>query len=473
MLTWDDLKPEQIEDIDYLVENPANEGFAVLPVGYGKTIVTLAAITSIEAGEQRKIRTLVVSTKKIVELTWGKEIESWSFTRHLSYAAATGKNFRKAVLSNPDVLGVNFENLERYYDMVDKGEVELPDVLVIDESSKMKAHDAKRVKRHCGFGLASTPRGYVHRFRYRFALSATPTAEGYAKIWPQECAISRQRRLGKNITTFRAQYCTARWNGNAMVYEVGEEAKKRIHADLHDILITSRKDKYLDLPDPVYSKLVVPWTDAEYERYRKMEDDAILRLSELDGNADILAPNIGVQLNKLRQMASGFVYEGQIGEDGKVRQKTHWFDSRLDKLSALGLVIDAADDVPVVVFTQFQAEMELLAQAYPQAQIGLPETLDDWNARKIPLMVLHPRSAGHGINLQYGSHIGVWYSLPWSYEEWHQANGRLHRTGQTQQVSIIRLERERSVELDVWLKLQNKGRTLKQFIDNIRARRGG
>lgn len=440
------------------------EAFGVLPVGYGKTIIALTAIVDWSAG--RRLRTLVVSTKKIIELTWGQEIEEWEHTKHLTYAAGTGRMLERAVKSGPDVLGVNFESLERYYDMVDGGFAILPDVLVIDESSRMKAHDANRVKRHCGFGLSSTPRGYVHRFSHRIALSATPTAEGYVGIWPQECAISRARRLGVNVTSFRARYCTARWNGTSMVYEVGEEAKSRIHDAMADILVTSKSDNYLAIPDPVYSKVSIPWTAEEYERYRTLEEDSVLQASQVDGGTSVLAPNVGVLFNKLRQLASGFLYE-QTGEE---ERKTHFFRSAQDKLDALELIQESAGEVPVVVFVQYQAEMELLAQRFPRAQVGLPPTLDAWNARKIPMLVLHPRSAGHGINLQHGSHIAVWFSLPWSYEEWHQANGRLHRTGQKNQVSVIRLERERSIEADVFATLQGKAKTLQQFINGIRER---
>lgn len=442
-----------------------DESFLVLGVGFGKTIVALTAIVDLCEREGRTLRTLVVSTKKIIELTWGQEIADWEHTKHLTYAAGTGRLLKKAVAARPDVLGINFESLERFYDMVDAGDALLPDILVIDESSRMKAPNANRVKRHCGFGLSSVPRGYVHRFKYRIALSATPTAEGYAGIWSQECAVSRKRRIGINITSFRNEYCTARWNGTTMIYEVGELAKARIHDALKDLLVTSQSDKYMDLADPIYSKVVLPWEPSELERYRQLEEDSILQAEQLDGQTSIFAPNVGVLFNKLRQLASGFLYE-EVGEE----RKTHVFPSAVDKLQALDLIRESSDDVPLVVFVQYKAEMEMLSRWFPDAQIGLPPTLEAWNAKKIPMLVLHPRSAGHGINLQHGSHIAVWFALPWSYEEWHQANGRLHRTGQTRQVSVIRLEREHSIELNVWAALQGKGKTLQSFIDQIRSR---
>lgn len=483
MPSYTDLTAEQLRHIDRLASSASGEGFAVLGVGYGKTVVTLTAIQRLRE-QHGPLRTLVVSTSKIIQLTWGQEIEAWDhLAGTLTYADGSGgkKKVLKAALTKPDVLGVNFESLEAFYDLVDAEEVELPEILVIDESSRMKAHDANRVKRHCGFGrtrqqkLATPflgPRGYVHRFQFRFALSATPTAEGYATIWPQECSISRTRRLGVNVTSFRDNFCHAHWNGIRNDYTVSEEGKRRIHDALSDILITTENDSYTGLPEPLYSRVKIPWTKPEYERYQQMEEEALVRLQELEGEVtDVRAPGVAVQLNKLRQLASGFLYQDEYQPfSEKPIRKTHWFDSRIDKLKAVDLIRESADEVPIVVFTQFTAEMELLKQAFPDAQIGLPATLKDWNEKKIPLLVLHPRSAGHGVNLQHGSHIAVWYSLPWSYEEWHQANGRLHRTGQTRQVSIIRLEREKSVDREVWSKLQGKARTLAEFIEGIRER---
>jgi len=485
-MTWTlaDFRSDQLGDLKWLIEQ--REALLILPVGYGKTPITLAAFVSIRGPvapiRSPRCRALVISTKKIIQLTWGPEIAKWDFSQDLSYAMATGtaKAATTAVFAKPDILGLNFERLEWFYDLVDEDPSLLPEVLIIDESSKMKSHAANRVKRHCGFG--GFGKGYVERYSHRWALSATPTPEGYAGLWPQEQAISRERRLGENITTFRARYCHASWNGMRMEYKVLPEGEKRIDDKLAPILRTSKKDKYLELPDPIHSRIDVPWSEESREEYKRLEHDFILDISErietigkdaglhlrtpadleAAGLAHVLAPNLGVLLNKLRQACSGFVYD----RDGNARALA----GSDAKLIALDEFRERIGDAPLVVFTQYRAEAKAIAEAHPDFVVGLPDSLDAWNEGRVPGLCLHPRSAGHGVNLQYGGHIALWYAIPWSYEEWHQANGRLQRTGQDRQVSIARLNRPASVEGDVWSKLQGKHRTLSRFIEAIRER---
>ena len=468
-----DFRPDQREDFSWLHER--DEGFLVLPVGYGKTAIALAAFT-VWRVMNPTWRALVLSTKKIVEYVWEDEINLWKFSTGLTYAAATGKNLRKASEARPDVLGVNFESIERFYDLVDRDPTLLPEVLIIDESSKMKAHDANRVKRHCGFIARG---GYVDRFKKRVALSATPCAEGYHSFWAQEQCISWQHRLGLNITTFRARYCRSYSVGahaSAVRYYVPEENEKLVEDALGpDFLRISKKDDYSDLAPYLHRTIEVPWDAKDYAQYKELEAKFLLDVSEyadLDVSVEdafgdegvVVASNKAVLWNKLRQISSGFLY----GEQGLLVT----LPGSKAKIEALRRIVDSAAGEPILVFAQYRAEFRMILDAFPKAQIGLPPHLKDWNDGKIALMALHPRSAGHGLNLQYGSATAVWYSLPWSYEEWHQANGRLRRPGQRRQVSILRLERPDSIEQVVWEGLQEKSMRLSTFITRMRARQG-
>lgn len=480
MLSPSKMRPDQIEAARWL--SSRTECFVPAPIGWGKTIVTLTAINRI-----RHIygpwRTLVISTKNIVEHTWPAEIEKWEHLRHLSYASAAGRD-REAVLSRPDVLGLNFENVEWFYDLVDADPTLRPEILVIDESHHMKGFGANRVKRHCGFtirGKAGKLRkpGHVHHYKRRFALSGTLNPEGYADMWPQEACISMRRRMAPNITMFRRDYCATSWTGEREVYTVHRDGERRIERALAPITYKGSLGRYLDVPDPVFSTIHVPWAPGAWDEYCELKQHFVLdlrdRIRTVDpdaqleylsfeqlvqrGLASAVAPNEGVLLSKLRQAGSGFVYDAQ--------KNARLLTDPFAKLEALEELRERTAGVPLLVFTQFEAEDQMIAERFPDATIGMPKNLDEWNARRIPMLVVHPESAGEGLNLQFGSHIAVFYNLPWSGGIWKQAWGRLHRGGQTRQCSIVRFERPGSVDEYVWSVLQGKGETMDRFQTNV------
>jgi hypothetical protein len=473
-----ELRLDQTQAIEWMT--PKDEAFLILGVGFGKTICTLTTVRNIRR-EHPDWRVLVVSTKNIIDHTWGTEIKDWEHTQHLTYAAACGSKKKReaAIHARTDVLGVSFENLTWFYDQVDKDPSLLPEILVIDESSKMKDPSAKRVKRHAGFRKRGDPRsmnrGYIHQFKKRFALSATPAPEGFLGLWSQEACISMDRRLGANITEFRGRYCFAVWNGFANTYKVHAEGEERIKAALKPISYVAESDKYMDLPEPIHNEISVPWSVSARDEYETMANEFILelegRLNEMGADpkqwqddifqiSKVLAPNAAVVMSKLRQACSGFFYDAE----GNTLDSS----DPTAKLDAFEKYLERTGEAPVVCFTQFTAEQKALSVRFPEAQVGLPKSLDPWNAGDIPLMILHPRSAGHGVNLQ-SQHLAAWYSLPFSFEEWHQGNGRFHRTGQRNQVSITRFTRPNSIDRQVWSKLMGKGAKLNEFIEGVRG----
>lgn len=472
-----EMRAEQREAAEWL--STRTEAIVPAAIGWGKTIVTLTAIEKI-----RQIygpwRTLVVSTRNIIEHTWPDEIRKWPHLRHLTYASAVGRN-REAVLARPDVLGLNFENLVWFYDLVDADPTLRPEILVIDESHHMKSFSANRVKRHVGWKPKNAERkpGHVAHYKRRFALTGTPNPEGYADLYTQECSISSRRRLGANITMFRRLMCRENWVGTRAQYTVDRIGEQRIERALAPITFKASLNRYLDTPAPVFSTRWVPWAPGARDEYEDLERDFVLdlrqklRTADPDANLEgmtidelimagidhALAPNAGVLMSKLRQARSGFVYD----PNSNARLLTD-SEAMLDALE--GVVEDAAG-VPLLVFTQYQAEDEMIAQRFPQALIGMPRSLKDWDAHRIPMLCVHPESAGEGLNLQHGTHICVYYNMPWSYGLWKQSWGRVDRGGQTRQVSVIRLARPDSVDDYVWTKIILKGAKVDKFLTNV------
>lgn len=472
----DDLRPAQREAWTWLAAR--TEALVPAPIGWGKTIVTLLAIARI-----RQIygpwRTLVISRKQIIEKTWPNQIEEWGLG--LTYASAAERR-RNAVLARPDVLGLNFENVEWFYDMVDQDPTLLPEILVIDESHHMKGFSANRVKRHCGF----KPRGrdrkpsYVHRFKRRFALTGTPNPEGYSDLWTQEACISLRRRLGLNITMFRRDFCVEEWVGERAKFTVDRVGEDRIERALAPITYKASLGRYLDTPPPVETTVHVPWSPGAYDEYSALARDFELDLrdrlrtvlpdetlegldvDELIGRGldHALAPNEGVLLGKLRQACSGFVYDAS----GRARL----LEDHDAKLDALEDIVGRAEGVPLLVFAEYQAELAMIKRRFPRAQVGIPRSLDGWRRREVPMLVCNPASAGEGLDgLQDGSHIAVFYSTPWSGGLRNQAVGRLDRGGQTRQVSVITLERPDSVDQYVREKQRNKQAKLAKFLRRV------
>ena len=455
-----DLDTHQNLAIDWLKYR--TEAMVALPIGFGKTIVTLTAILEV-LRVHPDWRVLVVSTNAIIKHTWGDEIANWTHTEHLEYGDASGGN-KSVIRSVPKVLGVNFESLVGFLNMLDDEPELCPEILVIDEFSKMKAPDANRFKvlaggrridKDGGVTKYTTLPGHLHRFERRFELSGTPAPEGYANLWAPSCLLGTRRRLGENITSFRKEYCTVDYDGfgwrviPALEAVIEEKLK-------HVMYLPDKADDYLALPPVLHRALDVPWTEDARAQYDEMENELALSLDDLDPDMsldelEIEAPNAGVKLIKLRQICSGFIYDQQ--------KETHWLDDWGAKLDAVSLVLDECADTPLLVFTQFKAEQYLL-ESELGFHIGLPADLEQWNTGNIPRLAIHPASAGHGLNLQYGSHVCLYYSLPYSFEQWSQSFGRLHRRGQVRQVSALRLERTNSIESDIWDTVQRKGAKL-------------
>ncbi|GAG35196.1 unnamed protein product, partial [marine sediment metagenome] len=250
---------------------------------YGKSIIALTALKKVrEVYGPWKV--LLVSTKSICSHTWSDELAGWSHLPVYSYGNAAGRNLA-AVQSDPDILAINFESLEWYLDLVDSGNAGQRDILIIDESSKMKAYNSQRVARLAGLRritkegsvkrYVNNP-GFVDKFQRRWLLSATPAPEGYQGLWAQEACMSVRRRLGENITSFRDQFCMRDRSGFG--WEVIPEREETIRHKLRHVMYLPKEIDDLGLPPPTHSKVMAPWTDKARAQYKEMEDELELAL---------------------------------------------------------------------------------------------------------------------------------------------------------------------------------------------------
>jgi SNF2 family DNA or RNA helicase len=426
------LSAGQMDALDWMLTH--KKGMLPLRVGYGKTRIGLAKILEVHRPA------IVVSTKHIIEKTWPDEIRKLRLG--LSYAACCGskKERERALASRPDVLGVSFENLRWYYQQKDRSRP----ILFIDESSKMKDHLAKRVRsqvNHAGL------------YEYAYALSATPAPEGAMGLWAQFACLMRDRPLG-TLTQFRQAFFDAELRPTHTEYTLKEGALGRISRALSPYFY-SPPPQFLNeigIPDPAEVEIVVPWSDeVGFQQYEDMARNLCLEANEeYDLERLVEAGTPGVLQNKLRQMASGFIYDpyyvrnsrGKMVEKKRVQQLL----GHDDKIRELGYFMERIGDQPLLIATQFEEEVRQIAEAFPEFQIGLPDSLDDWNKGRIPGMVIHPKSAGHGLNLQDGSHNILFYSLPWGQDDYDQLIGRLSRRGQKHQVTASRFVREGTIE---------------------------
>lgn len=436
MLKWDeDAYPVQRDSVEWLRHR--TEAFVWLRLGGGKTAVALMA--ALEWSRMYGFeRLLVVGPTKVIRDTWGTEIATWDTTCHLSYAAAIGPMAHrvKAIASKPDVLGVNYENLQWLY----RSGYKLPEMVCLDEGHKMKSHASKRFKEH---------RKHVLQFKRRLMLSATPAREGYEGLWAEEASISKIQRLGRNITDFRERFCTTidRDQGR---YAVSPYARAEIERLIDPITWNPDPATYADLTEPVVSDELVPMTKKLRDEYTYLEHEFILEVEKLmgEGKDVVEAVNSAVLKNKLRQVCGGFIYDDH--------QQAIPLD--MEKLDALEELLENLNGEPAVIWYAFQWERDMILNRLPFAEtLAKDDVIERWDREEIPYLVAHPASGGEGLNLHKPCRNIVWYALPWSGLQYEQANGRVDRGhAQKKEVRIYRLMRERSVEQEVAALLSSK-----------------
>lgn len=430
LLRRDQLRDQQISIIDLLGERKS--ALIVLPMAGGKTgaVLTLC-LDLLNRLEARRI--LVVAPLRVARDVWPAEVAAWEHTRFISVGLAIGdpKKREAAVDSAPEITVTNFENLVWLHRHC--GQRWPFDTVIVDESSAFKAGKKRtsatkrkgadgqvRVSKGGNltrFGALAKARSRIDRM---ILLTGTPSPNGVHDLWGQIYLIDQGRRLGATMSAFEARWFIK----DPYSYDVRPRpgAEEDIMSRIADVMVSFPPPA--DLPEPVYVPIKVQLPHDVLGEYRNFKRKLV---SEIH---DVEAVSQGVLTNKLLQFANGSAYR----ED---RSVAHIHDCKLDALS--NLVEEAAGD-PLLVFYAFKFDLDRIMKRFPYAvKLGDENVVKDWNAGKIKILLAHPKSCAHGLNLQFGGHLAVWYGFTWSLELYLQANARLPRPGQKWPVAIYQI----------------------------------
>lgn len=449
------FKPHQYQE--YATKRILDTPFIalLLEMGLGKTVSTLTAMDLLLNDYFEAGRVLVIAPLRVADDTWAREIEKWDHLRHLRISKVLGSAAvrRKALKAEADIYVINRENVEW---LVSEYGSQWPfDTVVIDELSSFKNPQAKRFK------ALRRVRPMMKRV---IGLTGTPAPNSLMDLWAPMYLIDQGERLGKTITGYRDRYFTPGSRSGHVVYEwkAKQEAEERVYEAISDIAVSMKAEDWLELPERIDRTIQIPLSPKAQEMYKKLEKELLLPFLD----ADVVANTAAVLSNKLLQMASGAVYDEEKGV--KLIHEA--------KLDALEDVIEAANGKPVMVFYNFKHSLSRIQERFPQARILRKgkdgnEDIRAWNNDEIPLLLLHPKSAGHGLNLQDSScRTVVWFDQIWSLEEDQQANARVHRQGVRHNIVVIRLVAEGTMDEDAVAALERKAAGQDALMEAVKAR---
>lgn len=439
--------------INHVMDHNASGLF--LDMGLGKTVTTLTAIDDlIMLGEVNKV--LVIAPKRVVEDTWSTEIDKWDHLKNLriSKIIGTPKQRINAINEDADIYIISRDNVKWLVDNCFRDWKW--DMCVIDELSSFKNSKSQR------FRALKKVRPYFKRI---VGLTGTPAPNSLIDLWPQMYLLDGGERLGKTITGYKERFFYPGRHNGYVVYEwkLKENAEDSINKKISDICISMKAEDYLNMPKRIDNIIDIKLPDKVLDRYKEFSKDLVM---ELDNEEEITAVSAAVLTNKLLQFANGAIYN-----DDKEIIELH--DEKIDKLLE---IIDTSNGKPVLVFYNFKHDKERIIKALAKKGIkdyqGLDssEDIKNWNEGKIQVALLHPASAGHGLNLQYGGNIIIWFGLTWSLELYQQANARLYRQGQKESVIIHHLVAKNTVDEDVMQALENKDVNQEKLLEAVKAR---
>lgn len=427
--------PHQRAGIGWIIERPA---CALLwGMGTGKTVTTLTAVDRLLFDNMEDGPVLVIAPKRVAENTWSKECEKWPHLKHLRISVIMGtQKQRIAALSTPaDIYVINRENVVWLVETV--GSRWPFPIVVIDELSSFKSAQAKRWK------ALRRVRGRIRRL---IGLTGTPRPNGIEDLWPEVYLLDQGERLGKTLGAFRARYLLPeKMNGHIVYsYRPKEGAEEEVYDRLGDICMSIRKEDVLSLPGQIYEDVELTAPPALLKQYKQFERDSVLEC--LDEEGEIVAGSAAALTNKLLQFANGAIYD----TEGKAH---HLHDIKLDALEEM---LEEAGGDPVLVLYAYKHDADRIRQRVTCRALDTPEDIDAWNRGEIPVALAHPASIGHGLNLQEGGHITLWFGLPWSLELYQQANERLNRPGQKNVCRVYHLILKGTHDERVLKSLKNK-----------------
>ncbi|MGN0150239.1 MAG: DEAD/DEAH box helicase [Clostridia bacterium] len=442
--------------IDYIEHNSI--AAVLLDMGLGKTSITLTAINNLLFDSFEVHKVLVIAPLRVARETWTAETEKWEHLQNLKCSVAVGAAEERisALTAKADVYIINRENLQW---LVEESGITFDfDMIVIDELSSFKNHNTKRFKAM----LKVRPK--VNRI---VGLTGTPASNGLMDLWAQFRILDMGGRLGRFISNYRNEYFVPdKRNGQVIFsYKPLPHAEERIYEKISDITISMKSTDHLNMPELVLSEYPVTMSAQEKRRYDKFKQELVLNLPD----SEVTAANAASLSGKLSQMANGAIYD----DDGNI------YSVHEKKLDALEDIIEAANGKPLLVAYWFKHDLDRVCERLnklhiPFSRLDTTESIKRWNCRELPVALIHPASAGHGLNLQSGGSTLVWFGLTWSLELYQQTVARLWRQGQTAQTVIVQhLISKDTIDERIMTALKKKELSQNSLIDAVKAEIGG
>lgn len=451
-----DLHEYQNFCVEFLKEHP--EAMLILEMGLGKSAVSLTAITDLMFDSFDVGKVLVIAPLRVAKTVWPEERENWEHASFLQMSVMVGSaKQREAALNTPaDIYVINRENVKWLTDYLDKHKIPWPfDMVVIDELSSFKNHQSQRWK---------ALRKVRPKIKRIVGLTGTPAGNGLMDLWAETCLIDGGERLGRFIGRYREAYFRAAgmnpYTGVVFNYVPLPGAEEAIYSRISDISVSMKALDYLQMPEQVMVNHYVDMDENERAAYDSMKNELLVQMDE----DTIDAANAAVLSGKLLQMANGAIYNDQ-----KEMRVLH--DK---KLEMLGDLIEQANGQNVLVAYWFQHDHQRISEylsnlGYKPRDLKTDADIADWNAGRIQVGLISPASAGHGLNIQKGGHILIWFSLVWSLEMYQQTNARLWRQGQKEVVTIHHILTRDTVDGDVLTALERKDTTQQNLISAVKA----
>ena len=432
---------------DFIINNPISA--VLLEMGLGKSVISLSAINELMLDYFDVSRTLVIAPLRVANSTWPDEIKKWDHLKHLNYSVVIGsEKERLDALKKPaHIYLINRENVDW---LITKSGISWKfDMVVIDELSSFKSYQAKRFKSL----LKVRP-----KLKRIVGLTGTPSSNGLMDLWAEFRLLDMGERLGRYITYYRQTFFIPDKRNQQMIfsYKPKDGAEKKIYSLISDITISMKSKDFLKMPECVMNEVIVSLSDKEQKLYDSLKQDMVLSLEE----SEIDAINAAALSNKLLQMSNGAVYNDD-------KESLHIHDRKLDALEDL---IEGANGKPVLVAYWFKHDLEKIKDRFDVREIKSAKDISDWNEGGIPVALIHPASAGHGLNLQAGGSTLIWFGLTWSLELYQQTNARLYRQGQDSTVVIHHILTKGTIDEDVMKALKAKEKIQDALIDSVKAR---
>ena len=432
---------------DFIINHPVSA--VLLEMGLGKSVISLSAINELMLDYFDVSRTLVIAPLRVANSTWPDEIKKWDHLKHLNFSVVIGsEKERLDALKKPaHIYLINRENVDW---LITKSGVPWKfDMVVIDELSSFKSYQAKRFKSL----LKVRP-----KLKRIVGLTGTPSSNGLMDLWAEFRLLDMGERLGRYITYYRQNFFIPDKRNQQMIfsYKPKDGAEKKIYSLISDIAISMKSKDFLKMPECVMNEVIVTLSDKEQKLYDSLKQDMVLSLEE----NEIDAINAAALSNKLLQMSNGAVYNDD-------KESLHIHDRKLDALEDL---IEGTNGKPVLVAYWFKHDLEIIKDRFDVREIKSAKDISDWNEGKIPVALIHPASAGHGLNLQAGGSTLIWFGLTWSLELYQQTNARLYRQGQDSTVVIHHILTKGTIDEDVMKALKAKEKIQDALIDSVKAR---